>query len=89
VVAHQEGEQVRIDPGLGLMLKTTIGIPVKAGLVALPLTEYKIGGMIGAEVYSSPQRVNALTGWAELPDQTVNVVAGPGTFMAVYTVRSK
>lgn len=87
VVAHQEGEQVRIDPGLSVSLKTNVGIPVKAGLVALPLTDYKIGGMIGAEVYSSPPPVNALTGKPELPDREVNVIASPQAIMVTATLR--
>lgn len=87
VVGHQEGEQVRIDPGLSLLLTTEIGVPIKAGLVALPLTDYKLGGMIGAEVYKSPPVVNALTGLLELPDSEVNVVAGTGTLMVTATLR--
>jgi hypothetical protein len=87
VVAHQEGAQVRIDPGVSATLKKDIGIPVKLGVVALPLTEYKAGWLIGAELYSSPPEVNALTGRAELPDRKFDVTAGPGAVMAVYTLR--
>ncbi len=49
-VIHQEGGQVRIDPGLSLSPKTDIGIPVKVGVLALPMTKYKVGWFVGATI---------------------------------------
>jgi len=53
IVIHPEGGVVRIDPGLSVSLKTEIGIPVKFGLVALPLTQYKVGYLVGAQIFQT------------------------------------
>lgn len=52
VIIHPSGEQVRVDPGLSLSLKTDVGLPIKVGLVALPLADAKVGWFVGAEIYS-------------------------------------
>ena len=53
VVIHNEYNAVRIDPGLSISLTTDVGIPVKVGLVALPLTEYKVGYLVGAQIFGT------------------------------------
>ena len=53
VVVHPEYNVVRIDPGLSVSLTTDLGIPVKFGLVALPLTEYKVGYIVGAQIFQT------------------------------------
>lgn len=53
IVVHSEGSQVRVDPGLSLSLTTDVGIPVKVGLVALPLTRYKVGWIVGATIFQT------------------------------------
>jgi len=53
VVIHPQTGQVRIDPGLSLTLTTDVGIPVKVGILALPLTDYKVGWMVGAQVFAT------------------------------------
>jgi hypothetical protein len=89
VVFHQEGPQVRVDPGFSATFKKDIGIPVKLGLVALPLTKYKAGWVIGAELYTAPVAVNALNGQPEVPDRKLELTAGPGALMATYTFTLK
>lgn len=54
IIVHPEAGQVRVDPGVSLSLKSDVGIPVKVGIVLLPLTDYKIGWFVGAEIYSAP-----------------------------------
>lgn len=48
-----------------------------------------IGGshLLTADYQPTPPPVNALTGKAELPDHQLQFAAGPGAFMATYTVR--
>ena len=53
IIVHPEGDAVRIDPGLSIALKTDIGIPVRIGLVFLPLTQYKVGGFVGAQIFQT------------------------------------
>lgn len=53
IVVHPEGDQVRVDPGLSLSLTTDIGVPVKVGILALPLTQYKIGWFVGLELFKA------------------------------------
>ena len=53
VIVHPEGGQVRVDPGLSISLETDVGIPVKVGIVALPLTDYKVGWFVGATIFQT------------------------------------
>lgn len=53
IIVHPEGGAVRIDPGLSIALKTDIGIPVKIGVVFLPLTQYKFGGFVGMQIFQT------------------------------------
>jgi len=50
-----------------------------------------VGGshLLSADYQPTPPAVNALTGKPELPDHQVQFAAGPGAFMATYTVRLK
>jgi hypothetical protein len=54
LVFHQVGERIDIDPGLSLALQTDVGVPVKVGLMYLPLAKYKSGWFVGVEVFSQP-----------------------------------
>jgi len=53
IIVHPEGDAVRIDPGLSISLKTDLGVPIKVGLVLLPLTDYKFGGFVGMQIFQT------------------------------------
>jgi len=53
LVFHQVDERIDIDPGLSLTLRTEMGLPVKVGLVYLPLAKYKSGWMVGVEIFQA------------------------------------
>ena len=53
IIVHPEGGAMRIDPGLSIALKTDVGIPVKVGIVMLPLTQYKFGGFVGMQIFQT------------------------------------